>query len=1136
MPFVKRDDDSILLNKLTNAARAPEDDDPSFLEITSAFWRTENTLGSYLNQESNLPDGIGDESFNPFDYFTEDERLDEKFISHAVLADNLDQINAVRRQRDREMADRETIANGGALSFIAGIAPIVADPINLIPIGGAVAKTYKAGNSILDAAVVTGTVATASTAVTEAALHTTQLERTYGESAINLTAAAFIGGILGASGKAISNSLTPAQLDEISDSMNVEPKIAAGEETVATFRDPETGGSVGAAKAFDEVGIAGEKVAKVLKATAFDPLTRTLTSDSPVTRMYANMLAENPYLMDGPATTAIESRAKIQDGKYAIALQNHNRIFKEYKKRGGTLRKRQFNEAVSKAMRNDESPVPEALQSAKSWRTELYEPIKNDLVDLGLLPEDVGVETAEAYLNRRWDAGKIQANRPQFVSTVADWLKSQDADLEVKAAEAEALRDSGVRTEVRATVKNDELADDLIAEIEDFAQVDKENGLVTVYHRTNPEDAKIILESGKFIPKEDGIFFSTSKTGQAEGYGDAVIELRIPADRLQIDDIFDNEAHLRFPAKVNKAQGIKQFIPREIELSERAVKRLEKTISRNEFIKGLDKQDNDYESIADQIAQRIIGTPDGRLPYDWKMGSGSGNTKGVSDKVGLRGPLRERSFAIPDSMVEDFLDNNIEDLGQLYLKNTAVDMELVREFGDVEMTNAFKEINEYWGQKANAVKGDSKAAQKERLRIGKQQARDIEDMSAMRDRLRRVYGNDNYDSIWYRAGTVARNWNYMRLMGGVVAASVPDVARIFMAEGFGKTFSKGLKPLVTNLQTFKVSAEEAKRYGVGIDLLLSGRSQIMADIADHTRPGNSFERAMQYGADNFGKINQMDRWTAGMKQLHAVTMQNSVIDDLLKGKIDKRLYRLGIDEANAKNMIEELKNHAKKVDGVWISNSKDWDSPELATLWGAAVRKESDRVIVVPGQERPLFMEGGMLKTVLQFKSFMVSSTQRILIAGIQGQDQNFIGGLASLITMGMMSYAFKQWDADREITDDPVALLAEGIDRAGVLGAFMEVNNTVEKLSENTYGLRPILGVDAPASRFASRSTYESMLGPTFGSGLPLIFRVANSGLDDDSTTESDIRAVRRLMLGQNLSIVRQGLDKMEETIGESL
>jgi hypothetical protein len=46
----------------------------------------------------------------------------------------------------------------------------------------------------------------------------------------------------------------------------------------------------------------------------------------------------------------------------------------------------------------------------------------------------------------------------------------------------------------------------------------------------------------------------------------------------------------------------------------------------------------------------------------------------------------------------------------------------------------------------------------------------------------------------------------------------------------------------------------------------------------------------------------MDYWTAGMKQLHAVTMQNSIIDELLKGKIDKRLSRLGIDDANAMNI------------------------------------------------------------------------------------------------------------------------------------------------------------------------------------------------------------------------------------------
>ena len=82
-------------------------------------------------------------------------------------------------------------------------------------------------------------------------------------------------------------------------------------------------------------------------------------------------------------------------------------------------------------------------------------------------------------------------------------------------------------------------------------------------------------------------------------------------------------------------------------------------------------------------------------------------------------------------------------------------------------------------------------------------------------------------------------------------------------------------------------------------------------------------------------------------------MQNSVIDDLIKGKIDKRLSRLGIDDGNATAIGEQLKKYAEKVDGVWLSNARNWDNPELEQLWGAALRKESDRVIVVPGQEKP---------------------------------------------------------------------------------------------------------------------------------------------------------------------------------------
>lgn len=1008
MPFVDAPDDLVLINKLTNLAEAPEDEDPSAIEIASALWRQENTIGSFVNQESGLPDGVDDQSFNPYDYLTEGEKLDKKFVSHAALADTVDEIEAVRKQYAREMADRETIQKGGAMSFLVGLGVVgIADPINLIPIGGAIAKTYKAGNSILDAAVVTGSVATASTAVTEVALHQSQLTRTYGESAINLGAAALLGGVLGAGGKALANSLDASAIGGIVDSMDVEPKVKTGDDSVLSpeYRATPEEKSVGAAQRVADVEVSGKAAKGLVKALGFDPLSRTLTSDNPFTRIVSNRLAENPIKMDGDIVTAVESRAKIHDGKYATALQNHLDIYKQYRSNGGRLRRRQFNEEVARAMRNEESAIPEALQSANKWRTELYNPIKDDLVELGLLPEDVSVGTAVGYLNRRWNKGKVSANLPKFIDTTAKWLRDEDV----------RLRDEAIKAE----------------------------------------------------------------------------------------------------ADIAEATGAER-------------KRLQEIIDRAERKEAKDLTDDDYQRIAEQIAQRIQGTPDGRLPYDWKIGEGSANNN-LNGTVGLRGPLKSRTFQIPDNMVEEFLDNDIEDLGRYYLRNTATDMEIVREFGDLDLTIQKKEILDWYTEKQRAA-----TTEKERVKLKKQADADIRDITAMRDRMRGVYAQPDPDNVWVRAGRVSRNLNYMRFMGGVVASSVPDVARIFMAEGIGKTFSKGLLPLARNINSFKVSSAEAKRYGVGVDALMGGRSQIISDVADYTQPNTAFERGIQYATDNFGRVNLMDYWTTGVKQLHAVTMQNSVIDGLLKGKVDKRLARLGIDAGNAQAMAAELKKHATKVDGVWLSNARNWDSPELERLWGAAIRKESDRVIVVPGQEKPLFMSTELGKTIFQFRSFMFASTQRMTIAALQAQDHNALAGVLMLTSLGMMSYSFKQWDAKREIAEDPVELVIEGIDRSGALGGIMEINNTLEKLSSNNFGMRPLLGVDIPAARFASRSMSENLLGPTFGSFLDTSLRVANAGLSEDGWNESDTRALRRLIPYQNLTFIRQAFDRIEEEVGD--
>ena len=76
-----------------------------------------------------------------------------------------------------------------------------------------------------------------------------------------------------------------------------------------------------------------------------------------------------------------------------------------------------------------------------------------------------------------------------------------------------------------------------------------ESGVIRLFHRTTPEAAEEIRRTGQMTGKEDGVFFSTSPSNQAVGYGSEVVEVRIPLSDLELDDLFDTEAHLRLPLK-----------------------------------------------------------------------------------------------------------------------------------------------------------------------------------------------------------------------------------------------------------------------------------------------------------------------------------------------------------------------------------------------------------------------------------------------------------------------------------------------------------------------------------------------------------------------------------------------------------
>jgi hypothetical protein len=1003
MGFVASPDQELIAPKLVPLA-LEEEERPSVSEIAKAFYRQENIIGAFVSKEAGLPDSTKDNlDYDPYGLFTEEEKLDQAFVSNALYADNDEELEAVRRQMAQERADRETMARGGATSFVVGLPVMMADPISLLSIGGVALNTYRAGKGILKGAAVMGSVVGVDTALQEAALHTQQLTRTYGESATNISAGMLLGGVLGGTAAKLSTYGVDAKMiDAYEDVMNVEPKIAEGiNPTIDAVTEPVGSRSIGAQQVFGDTQVSG-KVARFLTKYLgkFDPLSRTITSENPTTRLIATMMAENPIKMDGNVLQAAESLAKAHSGKLGISLQNNANLFAEYKSSGGKMNRKQFNEAVSTAIRRGDSDIPQVKASADYWNKELYTPLKDEMVALKLLPEDVDVKTANNYLNRVWNKNKISVNFPQFINKVSNWLAEKDVKL--------------------------------------F------------------EDAKAASEN------------IATATGKEK-------------DNLQ--------------AIIDKA----------------------------EFKKGMDFERQDYESLAQEIAQRIQGSPDGRLPYDWKLGSGS-SSRGINGTA-LRGPLRNRVFQIDDEIVEEFLENDIETLGARYLQNVAGDVELVRKFNDVNMTDQLKDINTWYAKK----KTDKSLTPKQQQKLEKQRESDVRDIAGMRDRIRGVYGFSE-DNIFNRMMRSSRDLNYLRLLGGVTVSSLPDVSRVFMAEGFAKTFKSGLAPLIKNTKTFKVAASELKRYGVGTDAIMSGKSEIIADVGDYAQGGTAIERGLRSASSKFGKINFLDYWTAGMKQLHAVTMQTSIFDGLKKGVYDKRLARLGIDEQSAKDMYEQVVKHGKNEDGIWLTNAKNWDRPDLERMWGAAVRKESDRVILIPGQEKPLFMSSEMGKTVGQFRSFILSATQRIFIAALQNQDHNAVGGLASLVGMGMFTYYVKQKIAGRDVSDDPAVWVLEGIDKSGAIGIIGEVTNTMEKLSGNSMGLRPLLGIDAPASKQVSRSVYESALGPTFGSLLSTSISAANAITSEGEMTEADIRTLRRLIPLQNLFYIRHGLDEVQK------
>lgn len=494
--------------------------------------------------------------------------------------------------------------------------------------------------------------------------------------------------------------------------------------------------------------------------------------------------------------------------------------------------------------------------------------------------------------------------------------------------------------------------------------------------------------------------------------------------------------------------------------------KLSKIIVRNLEKKGLDPED--ALSKADQIITNILGEGDAAL-----------GIRSLTKTVSSGGKFtKSRVLDIPDEELEEFLISDATEMVNSYLSQ-ASGMVRLQEFlqskfpekgADVSVNDLRSAIvNEADNMR---VKDPSNAEL-----YAKAKADALKDIDNF---ISAVLGTILNKSALDPALRVARKWQVMSKLGGVTLSSLPDLAMPIFKFGIGDTLRSGYLPMIKSLKTAKLTKDELKDFGIGIEI---ETNHMLRAITENDYLANSnrgkVERGADYALDAFSKLSGMAYWNNFNKRLAAQVSQAKTIRTLLNynktGKISKadevRLLSLGLSKNSWSSIIKQFEKHGSKESGSYIANFKNWDK-DTKELFGAALRKDVDSTIIVPGKgDIPIWVQRSeMAKVFTQFKSFILAATTKILMSGLQRHDKNVLQGVVALIALGYMSKILKDQINGKDTNDDIETVIMEGIARSGLSGIIGEVPLAI-----------------AGSSRFSQQTAYGMMFGPAVQNSVEL-------------------------------------------------
>ena len=433
------------------------------------------------------------------------------------------------------------------------------------------------------------------------------------------------------------------------------------------------------------------------------------------------------------------------------------------------------------------------------------------------------------------------------------------------------------------------------------------------------------------------------------------------------------------------------------------------------------------------------------------------------DSVITPGSVRHREFEIPDELIEDFLESDIEIILRYHTKQVGMDVEIHKAFGSIDMRNVIRQVNDEWER---LIASTRDPVQKSKLM--KERDRDLTDIRGLRDRLRGTYGaSRDPHALSSRFVRVAKSFNVIVGMGGATISSIPDAVRTMMVEGFRTTYEHGIKSQfrANRARLNELSLKELRASGVAAEAILGLRASAFADIGDIF--GNRFavERAIGQSVGIMFVLNGLNIWNQFLKEfagtVTALRMNEKIMQnwDTLS-RIDKEKFlKNGIDQQAHSRMRELIYQHGEVVDGQYMPNTELWQDASMRQMYRSALNQNVNRIIVTPGAgDRALWTSTEFGSLLTQFKSFGQAATMRVLISGLQEKNSSFWLGSFFLIALAGMVNEIKRMQYGMDKAESFDEKLVNAFERSGIGGYFMDINNVIEKMSDYGFGLRPLL------------------------------------------------------------------------------